>query len=81
TALLTPCPTGDFGHSHVRSVCKQTLGRAPVRTLTRPPLARRRRSSHAAFSERASAASASCYAMRSARPRPRSARRSRASRP
>ncbi|WP_157654979.1 hypothetical protein [Burkholderia ubonensis] len=26
TALLTPCPTGDFGHSHVRSICKQTLG-------------------------------------------------------
>nr|WP_232444381.1 hypothetical protein [Burkholderia ubonensis] len=25
TALLAPCPTSDFGHSHVRSVCKQTL--------------------------------------------------------
>ncbi|KWI56518.1 hypothetical protein WM05_06835 [Burkholderia ubonensis] len=26
TALLAPCPTSDFGHSHVRSICKQTLG-------------------------------------------------------
>ncbi|CAD9221168.1 hypothetical protein BCEN4_1850004 [Burkholderia cenocepacia] len=25
TALLTPCPTRDFGHSHARSICKQTL--------------------------------------------------------
>ncbi|KVL70613.1 hypothetical protein WJ50_07505 [Burkholderia ubonensis] len=30
TALLAPCPTSDFGHSHVRSVCKQTLERLPV---------------------------------------------------
>ncbi|VWB99628.1 hypothetical protein BUB20358_04766 [Burkholderia ubonensis] len=28
TALLTSCPTSDFGHSHVRSVCKQTLATA-----------------------------------------------------
>jgi hypothetical protein len=24
-ALFTPCPAADSGHSHVRSICKQTL--------------------------------------------------------